>query len=62
MLRNQKCEIGILRLFLRVFVTVSVYRNDAIGIFIYDRPLWIHTEGTHLILVFLGTVNNLALV
>ena len=43
-------------------VAVSVYGNNAVGIFINHDTVGIHTEGTYIILKKLGTINNLTLI
>ena len=59
---DQKSKVGVLGLFLRVLVAVAVYSNDAIGIFIYNNALRVHTESTYIILKLLCTVYDLAFV
>ena len=41
---------------------MAVYGNNAVCVFVNNGTLGIHTEGTHLIAVFFGTVNNLAFI
>ena len=46
----------------RILIAVSVYRNNTVGIFRNNRALGVHTEGAHLIPVFLCPVYNFTLV
>ena len=62
MLGYQQCEVCILCLLCGVFIAVTIYRNDAVCIFIYHSAFRVHAEGTHQIAVFLGTVYNLAFI
>ena len=50
MLSHQKSEVGIFRMLLFSLVAVSVYGNNAVGIFINHDTVRIHTEGTYIIL------------
>ena len=62
MLGHQKGKVGILCLTFVSLVTVAVYSNDPVGVFIYNDSIGIHAESTHVILKFLRAVHNLALV
>ena len=62
MLGDQQGEIGVLGLFGRVLIAVPVDGDDAAGIFRDDDASRIHAKGSHLVSVFLGTVDNFAFV
>ena len=62
MLRHEQCEIRVLRLLRGILIAVAVYGDDAVGVFIDHGTLRIHTEGADVILVLLGTVDDLTLV
>ena len=62
MLRHQQSKIRIFRLLLRTLIAVSVYRHNAVGIFIDHNAMRIHAEGSHIIFKFFRAVNNLTLI
>ena len=62
MLGNQQGKVGILGLFFLALVAVAVYCNDAIRIFINNDTVRIHTERADIILKFLRTIDDLALI
>ena len=62
MFRYQKGKVRVMGLLCRILVAVAIYRYDAVGIFIYHSSFWIHTEGTHIILIFFRTVHDLTLI
>ena len=62
MLCHQKRKVCVFGLLGGVLIAVAVHRNDAVGVFVYHGTLGIHAEGTHLVAVFFGAVNDLALV
>ena len=62
MLRHEQGEVRILRLLRGILIAVAVYGDDPVGVFIDHGTLRIHTEGTDVILVLLGTVDDLTLV
>ena len=61
-LRHEQGEVRILRLLRGILIAVAVYGDDPVGVFIDHGTLRIHTEGTDVILVLLGTVDDLTLV
>ena len=62
MLRHQQGKIRIVRLLRGVFIAVTVDGNDAVGVFIDHRALGIHAEGSHLVPIFLGLIDDFALI
>ena len=62
MLRHQQGEIGVFGLARGVLVAVAIDGDDAVGVFIYHGALGIHAEGTHLIAVLFGAVDDLAFI
>ena len=61
-LRHEQGEVRVLRLLRGILIAVAVYGDDAVGVFIDHGTLRIHTEGADVILVLLGTVDDLTLV
>ena len=57
-----KQDYIIRRLPCRVFVAVTVDGDNAVGVLVDHRALWVHAEGAHPVAVLLGTVDDLALV
>ena len=62
MFRDEQRKVGVVRLLCGVFVTVSVYGDYTVGVFVDDFPFGIHTKGTNQIFVFSRAVNDLAFV
>ena len=62
MLGYQKGKVCIVGMLCRIFVAVTVYCDDTVGIFIHDNTSRVHAEGTDHILKLLSSVNNLALI
>ena len=62
MFGNKKCEVGVIGLFLIALIAMSVYSDDAVGIFVYYDSVRVHAESTDVIFEFLCTVDDLALI
>ena len=62
MLSNEKSKIRIAGLLFLSLVAMAVYRNDTVGILVYDSASGVHTEGSYSVAVLLGTVYYLTLV
>ena len=61
-LGHQQGEVGVLRLQRRILIAVAVHRHDAVGVLRHHRSPGIHAEGPHQVLVFLGLIDDLALI
>ena len=62
MLRHQQGEVGILGFHGAVFIAVTVYGYNAIGILVDNDTVGVHAEGADIVLKLLRAVDNLALV
>ena len=62
MLGYKKCKVCVVGVLCRIFVAVSVYCDDSVGVLINNNTSRIHTESTYHILEFLCSVNNLTLI
>ncbi len=62
MLGHQKGKVGVAGLEGGVLIAVAVDGDDAVGILVYHRALGIHAEGTDLVTILLGAVDDLAFV
>ena len=60
--RYQQGKVGILTLEGRIGIGVAIHRIDAFHILCNHMSVGVHAEGTHLITVLLGAVNQLGLV
>ena len=61
-LGHQQGEVGILRMQGRILIAVAVDGDDAVGVLVDHRALGVHAEGTDLVLILLGLIDDLALV
>ena len=59
---NQQSKVGILTAKGRIGIGMAIYRNQTVNIFRYDMTIGIHAEGTDLIVILLGAVNQLGLI
>ena len=59
---HQQGEVGVFRLLFRIFITVAIDGDDAVGVLIHYSAFGVHAECAHLVPIFLGTVDNLAFV
>ena len=59
---HKQGKVRVLGLLRGVLVAVAVDGDDAVRVFVYHRALRVHTEGAHAVAVFLGAVDDLALV
>ena len=57
-----KREVGVVGFLLIALIAVSVYSDDAVGIFVYYDSVRIHAESTDVIFEFLCTIDDLALI
>jgi len=62
MLRYQQGKIRVLRLSRGILEAVAVHCDDPVRVFVDHDPVGIHAEGPDTVLVFLGAVDDLALV
>ena len=61
-LGHQQCKIRVACLALRIFVTVAVYRNDPVGVLVYNASARVHAERADFVLERFGPVDDFALV
>ena len=62
MLCNKQCKVGVVSILCGILIAVTVYRHDAVRVFVNDRAARVHAECAHKILKFFGAVDYLALV
>jgi len=62
MVADKKREIGVFGITFWIFIAMTIYGNNAIGVLTYDYTTWIHTKRTYFILIFFTSVNDLTFI